>query len=701
MRTSRLAAPVSALALCLSAVAAPVSAASPSVAALPALVDVPEYRANSARTGVYPGVGPVQQPVLVWSRSIDAGFNFNPILVDGMVLVGGDDHRFYALDARTGAERWHFEAADAIDRFGSAADGTVVFASADGILHALDVATGKEGWSHPGIAFGTDIVDRVVYAPGTDDHAYGIDLATGTTVWSWAAPANVAYISVADGTMYASVADGRLYAIALADGVEQWHIQTLGANPGVTEIDGDTVTVSVEVGDAPAETGELYVIDRASGSVRWRFRTPTGHQITLGATSNGALYTGTLDGSGLYAFPIASDASGAAPQPLWHTPITAAAYKNQALSGDLLYVPTQDPNEILAVGAADGAIRWRVPLAGSPGGALASGGMLFVADDTGVVSAFAEPRLAAAIGPTVSGPLPAPAPSDEPPDPFTILRTLAPATTGLHGLLSFNVGPDGLIYALDSKPSVTVIDPATGEVVRTWGRQGAGLGEFDLGQPVAQGAIDVSPNGTVFVSDSNNHRIQAFSSDGAFIRENGSFGTADGQFRRPLEISSDARDDLYVVEAGRASLTKFDRDGAFVWRALGGSTGYKDLLGTFHSVVARPDGRLELLREGGPVLILDAASGAVLDRWGEPGGATGELGANCVLTIDPAGNDNIFSCGPVFTQVFDPDHNLIAGAYAPRDQVVVPVFGPSGTVYGHSPEFTTDDIYVLRDSLLP
>ena len=76
---------------------------------------------------------------------------------------------------------------------------------------------------------------------------------------------------------------------------------------------------------------------------------------------------------------------------------------------------------------------------------------------------------------------------------------MEPSTTTLKTMLAFDVGPDGLIYALDMKPSVTVINPSTGEVVRSWGRQGTGEGEFDLrvtdGNP-GIGDIDVGSDGT-------------------------------------------------------------------------------------------------------------------------------------------------------------------------------------------------------------
>ena len=57
-------------------------------------------------------------------------------------------------------------------------------------------------------------------------------------------------------------------------------------------------------------------------------------------------------------------------------------------------------------------------------------------------------------------------------------------------------------------------------------------------------------SGNVYVADYVNHRIQKFTSDGAFITKWGSDGSGNGQFDRPLGIATDAAGNVYVADTG-------------------------------------------------------------------------------------------------------------------------------------------------------
>jgi eukaryotic-like serine/threonine-protein kinase len=661
-------------------------AASPSgVAVLPPFTDAPEYRVDARRSGRVAGRGPESMPVLVWSRTIDGQFDMRPILSDGLILVGGSDHVFYGLDARTGADRWRYEAGDSVSGWGSASGGAVFFTSADGVLHALDLADGHERWSRPGMLDYTVAAADMVFAPSTDRHLYGLDPATGEVRWTWVAPADfnddTGALSASDDTVYIGVTDGRLYAVSIPDAVERWHVQTVGKYANAVSLSADQAYVATPALGEPV--GEMYVVDRQTGAVAWTFRTASGQNVGVGALGDGVAYVGTAD-DGEYALPMSTDASGSAPAPLWHVPMTGRSFRGQVLTDDTLYVPLADaPGPIMALDPATGTTRWQVPVAGGPTGIIVSGGMLFEADDSGTVAAYAEPALRDAIGQVTSGPLGAFVRA-APPDPFTVMRTLDAAAIGVGVPLAMDFGPDGLLYVLDSNPSVRVIDPTTDGVVRTWGRRGTGEGEFDVsdhtGTNPGVGDLDVGEDGLVYVADGSNHRLQVFTSDGTFVRQIGSYGTEEGQFVLPSQIITDPAENIYVIDDATSTVSKFGNDGAFLWR-IGGAGSSDPAIRVVNDLRWLPDGHLAVVSTDGHVSSVDPESGRVVATWGEPGNQPGQMGASCRMTLDGAGNGYVFSCLPKMTQVFSPDHRLLGGSYAPRDLVLQPVFGPSGAIY--------------------
>ena len=234
-------------------------------------------------------------------------------------------------------------------------------------------------------------------------------------------------------------------------------------------------------------------------------------------------------------------------------------------------------------------------------------------------------------------------------------------------------------------------------MVRTWGRQGTGEGEFDVrdlsdaGNP-GSGDIDVGVDGTVYVADGSNHRIQVFTPDGTFIRQMGSFGSQPGQFSWRDSLRSTKRAAHTWETIGTGTLTKFGSDGGLVWRNAGGSRGTGP-------TAQLPDGRIVSLGDSG-VAILDPATGNVIERWGKSGSGIGDIGS-CDIAVDGVGNEYLLGCAPDHLQVFDLKHQLIGGVYGPNDAVLYPVFGPTGAAYGLTADrLVNDDIYVLKDSLL-
>lgn len=113
-----------------------------------------------------------------------------------------------------------------------------------------------------------------------------------------------------------------------------------------------------------------------------------------------------------------------------------------------------------------------------------------------------------------------------------------------------------------------------GNILKQWGKPGNQNGQFsgDFNRDLNDLAVDTL--GNVYVCDAGNHRVQKFTSDGAFVASIGSRGTEDGEFLSPTGIGIDAVGNIYVADTGNGRVQKFTSEGRFVTKF--GSTGSGD-----------------------------------------------------------------------------------------------------------------------------
>ncbi len=111
--------------------------------------------------------------------------------------------------------------------------------------------------------------------------------------------------------------------------------------------------------------------------------------------------------------------------------------------------------------------------------------------------------------------------------------------------------------------------------VREWGGIGYGRSKFTYPFGVA---VDQS-NGSVYVADTGNNRIQKFDARGAFITEWGELGGGNGEFFNPVGVAV-SDDGVYVIDRDNARVQQFDASGAFTreWGSEGRGTGSGSIL---------------------------------------------------------------------------------------------------------------------------
>jgi DNA-binding beta-propeller fold protein YncE len=175
-------------------------------------------------------------------------------------------------------------------------------------------------------------------------------------------------------------------------------------------------------------------------------------------------------------------------------------------------------------------------------------------------------------------------------DPFANLRcdTCAASTvfdtraTALNSPRGITVGPDKNVYVVDNQNSRIVVYDPQGNFVRAFGVAGAetpGMGEGAPPVPAPMGAfwqpwgIAVDKEGTIYIADTWNHRVQILSNDGTPIRTWGQLerippgstveSVPDGFFG-PRDIEVDANGLIYVADTGNHRVRVYDINGTLI-----------------------------------------------------------------------------------------------------------------------------------------
>ena len=265
------------------------------------------------------------------------------------------------------------------------------------------------------------------------------------------------------------------------------------------------------------------------------------------------------------------------------------------------------------------------------------------------------------------------------------------------------VASDGTVFVSDLfNDRIQYFDPA-GTYLGQFGSTGTGNGQLDSPR-----GIDFGPDGNLYVADTYNHRIQVFTPAGTYLRQWGSFGTGNGQFDAPRDLAVDAVGDVYVADSFNDRVQKFDSDGTYLLQW--GTSGTAD--GEFNF----PRG-VDISATGGVFLtdsfndrvqVFDNAGG-FLGKFGTSGTGDGQFDATYGLAFGPGGDLYVGDIGNSRVQRFtpigilandtDPDHPLDTLTATVDTDVAsgTLILSPDGTfTYDPDPDYFGPDSFVYR-----
>jgi len=123
---------------------------------------------------------------------------------------------------------------------------------------------------------------------------------------------------------------------------------------------------------------------------------------------------------------------------------------------------------------------------------------------------------------------------------------------------------DGSLFVADTGNHRIQHLAPDGSVIRTWGSF-ASLDQGDApgGTFNEPWGVAVAPDGTVYVADTWNHRIQHFTAEGRFLEMWGTFGQAESltALWGPRDVAVDASGRVYVADTGNKRIVVYDRHG--------------------------------------------------------------------------------------------------------------------------------------------
>ena len=189
---------------------------------------------------------------------------------------------------------------------------------------------------------------------------------------------------------------------------------------------------------------------------------------------------------------------------------------------------------------------------------------------------------------------------------------------------------------------------SNGTHLRSFGKIGDQQGEFDW------------PAGIVFVNDSiiivadcKNHRVQLFSGQGEYLGQFGVEGSLDHQLKNPHGLSIDSDGNIIVVDKGNKLVKVFSHDGQFFCHI--GTKG--SLIGPFHCI--QHNNFLIVSDRGDHCVKVFNREGKFLYKFGKKGDGDGEFNDPSGLSVNKVGNLMVCDTSNHRIQVFELNGKLV------------------------------------------
>jgi DNA-binding beta-propeller fold protein YncE len=206
------------------------------------------------------------------------------------------------------------------------------------------------------------------------------------------------------------------------------------------------------------------------------------------------------------------------------------------------------------------------------------------------------------------------------------------------------VGPDGSVYVTDTWNHRVQKFTEDGKPLKMWGQYGQPLPEDASTQDSFWGprGIAVDSAGRVYVADTGNKRIVIFDSDGNYISEFGTAGFDPGQFDEPVGVAVANDGMVYVTDTWNQRIQSFipSNDGTVFLPSMqwdvNGWVGQS--LDNKPFIAVDANNNVFVTDPEGFRIIQFTGDGQFVRTWGDYGAGADEIGLAAGVTVDALGN---------------------------------------------------------------
>jgi outer membrane protein assembly factor BamB len=230
--------------------------------------DWPIFRGNPQQTGVATSKLP-EKPEVLWKFSTKKAIEGTPAIANGVVYIGSFDENLYAIDLRTGNEKWRYKAGETKTP-AAVHDGKVYIGNLDGVLHVVDAAKGAKLWTYETpnqaeITSGVSFIGNKILFGCVDESLYCLS-DKGEKLWTFRVQGGpvLATPAIAQDRTFVAGCDSTLHILDATKGQELSSLDLGGQIGSTAAVSGDQLFVGTM-------SSTVLGVDWKQGKVSWSY----------------------------------------------------------------------------------------------------------------------------------------------------------------------------------------------------------------------------------------------------------------------------------------------------------------------------------------------------------------------------------------------------------------------------------------------